>query len=106
MILFSVGLMIGLVVALVGFLLANLKINDIYSEHVTILSEAFKERSRETERADLLAKANEDLQEELNALRLCYSRMYGKLDMLKARIRYNGHAREYDLSAVEMEVPK
>lgn len=98
---FVYGLIVGLLIAVISHLLNRLKINDIYSEYVTTLDFSLKEKRSETQRADFLCRANEELQEELNKERLNHNRLYQAHDSLRNRIRRAGDARKYDLNIVE-----
>ena len=101
------GLGIGLLAAIIVWLVQRLKLNylasqfDIcitnYMDQIAILK---KDKADEAQRADLLAKANEELQEDFNKTELKYNRLYAAHDALRARIRRSGDARKYDLSVV------
>lgn len=98
---FLVGLLIGLVAAIIVFLCGNSKLNTSYHEYITTISMLNKDKLDEAQRADLLALANEELQEELNKARLDATRNFQRLDSLRAQIRRAGDARKYYLNVVE-----
>ena len=101
--LFLLGLLVGLVAAIIVFLCGNNKINTSYSEYVTTIAMLNKDKLDEAQRADLLALANEELQDDLNKARLESSRHFQSLDRLRAEIRRTGDARKYRLNVVEAE---
>ena len=96
-----IGLMAGAILLLIQFIASTQKLNEYRDACIFDLNELKKEKQNETQRADLLAKANEDLQEEINKYQLMHSRLFQAHDSLRARIRKYGDARKYDLSVVE-----
>jgi len=96
-----IGLIIGMILMFIQFALGNQKLNEYRDAYLFDVIELRKDKKNESDRADLLAKANEDLQEERNKAELKYSRIYLAHDSLLARIRRAGDARKYDLSVVE-----
>lgn len=96
-----VGLMAGAILLVIQFFAGNIKLNEYRDACIFDLNELRKEKQNETQRADLLAKANEDLQEEVNKYQLMHSRLFQAHDSLRARIRKAGDARKYDLNIVE-----
>ena len=96
-----IGLMAGAILLIIQFFAGNNKLNEYRDACIFDLNELRKEKNNESQRADLLAKANEELQEEFNKTELRYNRLFQAHDNLRARIRKAGDARKYDLSVVE-----
>lgn len=96
-----IGLSIGVLALAVQYLLGNIKLNEYRDAYLFDITEMRKDKMNEVQRADLLAKANEELQEDFNKTELKYNRLFLAHDSLRARIRKAGDARKYDLSVVE-----